>query len=89
MLETNSTIKRKPGRPKGSKSTKTIKAKTVKQVKSVKAPTLESKISKAAVLYSKISDRKSQNVIAKYNELQSIMKDREVINVFKNINNIK
>ena len=89
MLETNSTIKRKPGRPKGSKSTKTIKAKTVKQVKSVKAPTLESKISKAAVLYSKISDRKSQNVIAKYNELQSIMKDPKVINVFKNINNIK
>jgi len=89
MLEVNSTTKRKPGRPKGSKSTKTIKAKTVKKVQTVKAPTLESKISKAAVLYSKISDRKSQNVIAKYNEFQSIMKDREVVNVFKNINNIK
>ena len=89
MLEVNSTTRRKPGRPKGSKSKKTIKAKTVKQVKAVKAPTLESKISKAVILYSKISDRKSQNVIAKYKEFQSIMKDREVVSVFKNINNNK
>lgn len=89
MLNQNSTTKRKPGRPKGSKSTKTIQARTVQKVKTVKAPTLESKVSKAASLYSKISDRKSQNVIAKYNELQMIMKDRQVSNIFKNINSIK
>jgi hypothetical protein len=88
MLQ-NSIKTKKPGRPKGSKNTTAVKAKTVSKVKSVKAPTLENKISKAAVLYSKISDRKSQNVIAKYNELQTIMKDRQVSSVFKNINNIK
>lgn len=87
MLQ-NSTTTKKPGRPKGSKNT-VAKVKTVKKVKAVKALTLENKISKAAVLYSKISDRKSQNVIAKYNELQTIMKDRQVSSVFKNINNIK
>lgn len=89
MLQNSTTTTKKPGRPKGSKNTKAVKAKTVRKVKAVKAPTLESKISKAAVLYSKISDRKSQNVIAKYNELQTIMKDRQVSSVFKNINNIK